>query len=678
MKPLRPPAVPLVAVDPYFSLWSDTDKLTDSKTKHWSGSNMPMCGIVRIDGQPYRFLGADPSHVPALEQLSLEVLPTRTIYTFAGAGISFTLTFTTPALPHDLDVLSWPLTYVSFEALATDAKAHSVSVYFDALTDIAVLHVAQKVLWSRVNLGDFTALRVGTTEQPVLEKTHTERIDWGFLYLVSPSAQKSTSMAANCQEMRDNFAKKGSIPEYDDLRTPRSVSDGWPSLATVIDLHSGNGAVRNTPASAFIVLAYDDVYSVELFKRRLPGYWRKQHADIGALLRTAVADYKTVIERCKAFDDEIVADMRAAGGEEYARLGAMVHRQVCAAHKLALDFDGSPKHFPKENYSGGFIATVDVHYPASPFFLLFNPELLKAQLTPVLDYSASPHWPYPFAPHDLGDYPLANGQTYGGTDLPMHYQMPVEECGNMLLMLAALAKVEGNAQYVQKYWGLMEKWSGYLKEKGLDPDNQLCTDDFMGHLAHNANLSIKAILGIAAYGYLCQLSGREDEAAKNHALAKDLAGKWTKMAADGDHFKLAFDKEGSWSQKYNLVWDKLLGFNLFPADVAKKEVAYYLKQLQPYGLPLDSRAALCKNDWAVWSATMAESRADFEALIAPLYRFADETKSRVALTDCYWCDKGEIRAFIARSVVGGFMIKLLSDEKLWKKWSGRSQVKIKK
>ena len=667
LKSLRPPAVPLIAVDPYFSIWSAADKLTDAKTTHWSGSNMPLCGLVRVDGKAYRIIGADPSHVPALEQTSLEVLPTRTIYTFAGAGIALTVTFTTPALPADLDLLSWPLTYLNFDARATDGKSHAVSVYFDALTDIAVLHVAQKVNWSRLNLGAFTALRVGTNEQAVLEKTHTERIDWGYFYLAVPAAAKSASAIANCPEMRDQYAKNGTLPVHDDLRCPRRVSDGWPSLAASLDL----GAVDKNGSSSFIVLAYDDLASVELFQRRLPGYWRKKHTDIGSLLRAAIAEYPSVMERCRQFDEELMADLRSSGGEQYARLSAMVHRQVCAAHKLALDFDGSPKHFPKENYSGGFIATVDVHYPTSPFFLLFNPELLKAQLTPVLDYAGSSLWPYPFAPHDLGDYPLANGQTYGGADLPMHYQMPVEECGNMLLMLAALAKVEGNATYVAKYWPLMKTWSDYLKEKGLDPENQLCTDDFMGHLAHNANLSIKAILGIAAYGYLCSLSGKEEEAAQNHALAKDLAAKWTKMADDSNHFRLAFDKPGSWSQKYNLVWDKLLGFNLFPADVAKKEIAHYLKNQQPYGLPLDSRAALCKNDWTVWSATMAESRADFEAIIAPLYRFADETTSRVALTDCYWCDKGEIRNFVARSVVGGFMIKLLADEKLWKKWSSR-------
>ena len=70
---------------------------------------------------------------------------------------------------------------------------------------------------------------------------------------------------------------------------------------------------------------------------------------------------------------------------------------------------------------------------------------------------------------------------------------------------------------------------------------------------------------------------------------------------------------------------------------------------------------------------LTDSRVDFEAIIAPLYRFADETRSRVALTDCYWCDRGVIRHFIARSVVGGFFIKLLADEKMWKKWAGRAK-----
>src|ERR1044071_4950922 len=91
--PFRPPAVPLVACDPYFSIWSQGDKLTDKETTHWTGKPHRLTSLVRIDGKVYRVMGASPTNVPALEQKSLTVLPTRTIYTFAGAGVELTLTF---------------------------------------------------------------------------------------------------------------------------------------------------------------------------------------------------------------------------------------------------------------------------------------------------------------------------------------------------------------------------------------------------------------------------------------------------------------------------------------------------------------------------------------------------------------------------------------------------------
>ena len=361
--------------------------------------------------------------------------------------------------------------------------------------------------------------------------------------------------------------------------------------------------------------------------------------------------------------------LRAAGGERYAALAALAYRQCLAAQKLAADLDGTPLLFPKENFSNGCIATVDVIYPAAPLPLLFNVELAKAALRPVLEYALLPRWKFPFAPHDLGTYPKANGQVYGGGELTEDDQMPVEESGNMLLLLAAVAKMEGRADFAGRYWPAVEKWANYLKDKGFDPENQLCTDDFAGHLAHNVNLSLKAILAMGGYAELCAGRGLKAEAAAFRRTAEQCVKKWQVLAADGDHYRLAFDKPGTWSQKYNLVWDRILGLNLFPAGVAETEIRYYLKKQNKYGLPLDGRRDYTKLDWTIWSASLAANGRDFESLVDPVYAFADESPSRVPLTDWYGTVDGKMVGFQARSVVGGVFVKMLTVPGLWDKWS---------
>ncbi|HKX31936.1 MAG TPA: DUF4965 domain-containing protein [Blastocatellia bacterium] len=672
--PLRPPAVPLITHDPYFSIWSMNDTLTAEPTKHWTGAENPLTGLIRIDDVTLRYLGVNPRgvdpEIQPMKQTDFKLTPTRTIYGFEANGIHLDLTFLTPALPQDLSVLSRPLTYLIWDLRATDGREHQVRLYLDATSHLVVNRADERAMWSRHRLGEMEVARLGSTEQKVLQRSGDDlRIDWGYLYFaVPPQGGRVTTLGATGPQRR-LYARSLNLPESHDLENPPfSTSRGIPLIAFTMDLDR----VGQANVSRYAMVAYDDVYSIEYFHRRLRPYWRRDNKT-GAeeLIKMGARDFTALKERCEKFDAELTTDLVRAGGERYAALAIAAYRQTLAAHKLVADFDGTPLYFSKENFSNGCIATVDVTYPSAPFYLLFSPTLLKGMLQPIMDYAKSPRWRFPFAPHDLGTYPLANGQVYGGGEETEDDQMPVEESGNMLILLAALAEAEGHAEFSKPYWPLLQRWAAYLRDKGLDPDHQLCTDDFAGHLAHNTNLSIKAIVALKAYARLAEALGQKAEAADYHALAKQMAVQWAQMADDGDHYRLAFDKPGTWSQKYNLVWDKLLDLKLFAPEVARREIAYYKTKQHAFGLPLDNRSTYTKLDWILWTATLADSKEDFAALADPAFKFANESPTRVPLSDWYWTSDGKQRGFQARSVVGGLFIKLLADPVVWRKWRTR-------
>ncbi|MCA9258217.1 MAG: DUF4965 domain-containing protein [Planctomycetales bacterium] len=666
---LTPPSTPLVACDPYFSVWSPGAELAKADTTHWTGKPHRLTSLAKIDGKTYRLMGTEPAATPALRQTSLRVLPTRTIYTFADAGVDLTLTFVTPALPGDIDVLSRPVTYLLYTAKATDGKKHEVEVYFEANGELAVNDPQDRISGDAVDIEGLTSLKIGSVNQTVLGRRGDDlRIDWGYLYLTAAKATASSAGLDQPATLRDAFiaGKPLAIAENNDDVVARERA-----AAIVASL----GAVGSEGTAAHLTIAYDDLYSIRFMGSDLRPYWRRNGWEASDLLQASEDQFEELLKKCRDFDDELMADLRKAGGENYAQLAALAYRQCFAAGKFVADANGQPLQFCKENHSNGCIGTSDVFYPMAPQFLLFGPSLAKSFIAPFMEYAASDRWRFPFAPHDLGTYPHATGQVYGGGERTEENQMPVEESGNLLILMAAIAEMEGNADFAGEYWEQLTAWAEYLKNKGFDPENQLCTDDFSGHLAHNVNLSVKAICGLGSFAKLCAMRGDQATADEYQQLARKFAQRWQEEALDGDHYRLAFDKPGTWSQKYNLVWDRILGLNLFPSSVAETEMAYYRKTQGKYGLPLDNRSTYTKLDWILWTATLTQNREDFAELVDPVVRFLNETDDRAPMTDWYHTHNAKKRGFTARPVVGGVFCQMLYDKDAWQKWAQRDVTK---
>ncbi len=606
-------------------------------------------GLAYVDFGIFKESDIKPVFAQTAVQNSVKITATQTKYDFTCGPVDLHVEFVSPLLMDDLDLLSRPVNYINYEAVSTDGKSHEVEVYFEVTPEWAVNELSQEVEVTSGKTGNISFLKTGTTEQPVLEKKGDNiRIDWGYFYLASPEAEDKTLAIGDFAGMKKAFVESGKVNAGQD-KTTAVLSKSMPAMACADVI----GEVSAKPAKGYVMLAYDDIESIQYFGDNLKAWWTNDgQVSFDATLASAANDYQSIMERCDATDKAIYEEALAAGGENYARLCLLAYRQSIAAHKLVKDTQGNILFLSKENFSNGSIGTVDVTYPSAPLFLKYNPELLKGMLNPIFYYSESGKWTKPFAAHDVGTYPLANGQTYGG-------DMPVEECGNMLILTAAIAHVEGNADYANEHWEVLTVWANYLMENGLDPENQLCTDDFAGHFAHNVNLSAKAIMGIASYGKLAEMLGKTDVAEKHTSEAKSMAQEWMKMADDGDHYRLTFDKPGTWSQKYNIVWDKLLGLGIFPSEVAQTEIAYYLTKQNTYGLPLDSRRTYTKSDWIVWTATLADDTETFQKFIDPVYAFVTETPDRVPMTDWYETPDAKQVAFQARSVVGGYFIKLL-------------------
>lgn len=197
-------------------------------------------------------------------------------------------------------------------------------------------------------------------------------------------------------------------------------------------------------------------------------------------------------------------------------------------------------------------------------------------------------------------------------------------------------------------------------ENGVDTGKQIEAENFAGRYPHNSNLSVKGILGIASYGLLAEFLGKEQDSQKYLTAAREMAREWETLAFDGDHYRLSFDRQGSWSLKYNLIWDKLLQLNVFSEKVVRLETSYYMRMLDVYGCPLSNDTDYARTDCSVWVAALNKDRRLFSQFINSIYKYMNETKIRVPMADTYNTLNQKTRVTTwGRAVSGAYFIKLL-------------------
>ena len=633
-------------------LQGETHQITASEKRYFRvGENIIAAHCHNTTGGAYIDFGLfentyeTPQGVQVAQQKSVDVMATSTYYTFTCGPVELDLVFTAPMVITDLDLISTPINYISYRVRSTDGAAHDVQFYFATTPIMTVNEAFQAVDVELVNERGVDYVKAGSTAQNVLGRVgDLISIDWGYLYL---PAVNGKAVFAPTAITENTFVTTGGLPACADKVTNQS-----PANTTTLAYCHDFGSV--TTGSSYMMIGYDEVKDIRYFGQDYPGYWARNGKTITEAFDDFRDNYDSNMRRAREQDQIIYDDALASANRQYAELLSGVYRQVLAAHKLFQDDGGRLLYFSKENNSNGCVNTVDLTYPSAPLFLMYNTDLQKGMMTSIFEYSKTRRWTKQFAAHDLGTYPHANGQVYGG-------DMPLEESGNMLTVAAMISKIDGNTDWIDTYWSICGQWVRYLVSNGQDPANQLCTDDFAGHWAHNANLAIKAIMGIAGYAEMAKMKGLNSTYEQYMQKAREMAAKWMEDADDGNHYRLAYDREGTWSQKYNLVWDKMWGLDLFPG-VAEKEITFYLNRQNTYGLPLDSRQLYTKSDWIMWTASMASNNRRFQSLANNVYKWANETVTRWPLSDWYYTDSPKAVGFRARSVIGGFWMKVLMDK----------------
>lgn len=700
--PLLPSAIALAVKSPYLSAWLATGQeggnggyLAGRWPQFWplqfsqspSVSKLEWAGLIRVNGRAYQFMGAPNDdnigngNLQA-NQLSLNITSSRSIFVFEAAQVKFQVTFLS-TLPTGNDLLrhSLPFSYLSIELLQSESSSShghdEIAVYTDIGSEWASGDPNAEAKWSLDDSSHSVVYEVGR-KYPLPFDERNEFAEWGRTIYATNKASGLTTASGKASELRKQFTAMGKLNGVQD-QDYRVISDRSVGFGFALPLAQGQpavfaiGHVRDPYIQSLEKVEGSNHSSVMVEKW---GYWRYQFQGAKDAVEFFLNDYSKAILASREIDQRIYADAIKMGGDGYAAIVSLSARQALGGTEVTIGKDSSGRFdlgdvaaFMKGLSSNGDMSAVDMLFQQSPILLYLEPTLLKLSLEPILKYSESGLYPNLWTVHDLGKYPRATGHNDGKDGA-----MPLEESGNVLIMMLTYHQVTKDAAFLTKHYKILQQWAQFLVDGGLNPVEQSTADSIAGALEKQTNLALKAIIGIRAMSEIARITGDENTASKMASVAQDYISKWMKLAVSSDstHTKLAYQLNDSWSMLYNLFADRLLNLKLVPKSIYEMQDKFYPSVSNMYGVPLDSRVTWTTTYWQVFTAGASTSIQTRDLFINNLVKYVEANRVTGAFPDVYETKTAQFMGrsadstrsinFLNRPVVGGHFA-LLALEK---------------
>ncbi|KAI4240356.1 MAG: hypothetical protein L6R40_005182 [Gallowayella cf. fulva] len=638
---LTPPVLPLIVRSPYLSAW-----LGDARQPpwhewpiFWTGERIGFSVMASVPGsdkvypllgRPQDSLSLDPDAnynvtFPAYLGAHFDASTTNFTYLIpapeflqSAKPVELVLSFLSPITPTSTLRQSIPASYMTVHVKGS----FNVNLYVDLNGQWVSGNRGSQIAW------DLAHQKLGTTDKglkrweihrqtELLLSEERDQAEWGTLHFTGPSDLQHEAGTSGI--IRPRFARTGTLQNQID-EDFRGIMEDEPIFAFSKSFHLNSSASSSSPVTDSVK------FSIALIQNPVAQFasargltfmrplWASWFSSVDELLDFHYEDYDTAASLATNYSAQLAIDAHESGSDDYVDIVALTARQVMGA----TVFSGTPDDpilFMKEISSNGNFQTIDVIFPSFPFFLYTNPRWLAYLLEPLIEHMLSGQYPNKYAMHDLGyHFPNATGHADGRDEY-----MPVEECGNILIMGLALVNsliydtadsagsiwssfgsssfdpnpatsafslktletrdgvfglddswggsIKGTKQakkWVTKTYRLWKQWTSYLIEFSLRPHKQLSTDDFAGPLELQTNLALKGILGIKAMSQIAEAIDNVEDAKYYKNISETYVAKWEGygISRDGSHALLAYHWYGSWTTLYNLYADTLLCFHL--------------------------------------------------------------------------------------------------------------------